>query len=249
MSARLVIAAQKGHADINTRLLTVSVTGHRWNKLAPNDTERLKSELRRVFGIIDHAAQSSDPPHPNRAAGRKGPIWILSGLAEGSDQLAFEVAPVAWRRGAILPFSKDRYTKDFAPDRATGGVDRRSEFTEALAQADVVVELGDTSDASLAYEAAGDQMLAVSDVLIAVWDGKKGDGPGGTESVIATAVETMPVVWIPSVGSSASTVLLTAKTLRDRERAQPGTAQTLMWHIRDVLASPLKPFAPSANGP
>jgi hypothetical protein len=246
MTARIFMSAQKDHADINERLLTISITGHRWNKLTTGDVPRIELELIRVFGMIDHAVQSLSCNHPKRASARKGLIWLLSGLAEGADQLAFRVAPTEWRRAAVLPFSKYRYMLDFAPERATGGVDRRSELTAGLAQADVVIELAGLADATLAYEAAGDQMLAGSDLLIAVWDGKKGAGRGGTESVVEKALNAMPVVWIPSNGSRASTLLVTVDDLRDPDRASGVTADTVTPHIHQIVGSLPKPV-PSAH--
>ncbi len=79
-----------------------------------------------------------------------------------------------------LPFSRDEYERDFE------SAESRSEYRRFLAQATAVLELdGDRSDPETAYLNAGLVMLEQSDAIIAVWDGCKPAGRGGTRPFAA----------------------------------------------------------------
>lgn len=51
---------------------------------------------------------------------------------------------------------------------------------------------------TLFYEAAGREILKQADLLIAVWDGQKARGRGGTGQMVKEAIiNKIPVIWIP----------------------------------------------------
>jgi hypothetical protein len=183
---------------------TVGISGHRWNKIAADAAPRIARQLASVFSEIETAVRDecarNGSPLPT--------LRLISGLAEGADQIAVSSRPDGWWLHAILPFPRARYESDFAPAHATGGVDRRPEFRSALAQAASVVELPDQGDPVLGYEQAGESMLHESDLLIVVWDGLPGSGRGGTQAVIerAMALE-LPVIWIHSDRDEMPTML------------------------------------------
>ena len=176
--------------------ISVGITGHRWNKIPSGEVGRISEQLKLVFAAIDLAVQQS------RRGGSKfhSPIVrLVSGLAEGADQMAIRSRPKGWAVDAILPFPRARYLEDFAPAHATGGIDRRLEFESALAQARSIVELPDQGDAVRGYQHLGEALLQESNLLVAVWDGDPAAGPGGTETVVTRALESgIPVVWICS---------------------------------------------------
>jgi hypothetical protein len=54
-------------------------------------------------------------------------------------------------------------------------------------------------DEIAAYAAAGQRVLEVADLLLAIWDGKPGRGEGGTFDVVSWAQERrLPIIWISS---------------------------------------------------
>ena len=124
-------------------------------------------------------------------AGR--PLRILSALAEGADRLA--LGPVLERTDsklvAVLPLEKYDYLTDFETS------DSKDEFLRLLGAAGEIVELPAQAEREEAYAAAGDYICEHADVLVAVWDGQKGQGQGGTATVVAKARELgLPIAWV-----------------------------------------------------
>jgi hypothetical protein len=219
-----------------TLRFVVGVTGHRLNKIPVEAIARIEHQLSSVFSIVDAAVtrglseQSTDASDPIS-------VRLVSGLAEGADQLAVAVRPKAWVVDAILPFPRGRYRRDFAPENATGGVDRRREFESALAQAQTIVELPDDSDAPRAYQRAGECLLQKCDLLVAVWDGEPRVGPGGTEAIVSSSMAAqVPVVWIHSDRDLAPALVLAL----GQSAAEPTTAPATRKVLEDVVAGILK---------
>jgi hypothetical protein len=103
-------------------------------------------------------------------------VWSM--LAEGADRL---VAKVALQRGiaiaAVLPF--DDYEVDFE------GASRQ-EFEAQLKLCREVVRLS-RSRSPNGYLDAGKEIVDRAGVLIAVWDGTKAEGAGGTAQIVSYA--------------------------------------------------------------
>jgi hypothetical protein len=167
----------------------VGITGHRPNKLDAAARPRLEQQLHDVMHAIADAVRRNSPGRPLR---------LVSGFAEGTDQMAVAAAPLEWSVEAILPFRTTEYLKDFEQSAAGDGRDVRNELLASLARALVVTELptSQTESREQAYLAAGRAMLAHIDVLIAVWDGEEAK-PGGTGQIVKEACDTaVPVVWL-----------------------------------------------------
>jgi predicted RecB family endonuclease len=155
----------------------IAVTGHR--DLRPQDVGALREAVRKILVGIR-----------SRVAGR--PLLLLSGLAEGADQLAAEVAlELGVPLGAVLPMPLDIYRVQM-PEAAQKKLD------ELLALAKMRVELPlegrtpehlRTSNDALAacYEALALFLVRHGQALIALWDGKHSDKPGGTCRVVQYA--------------------------------------------------------------
>lgn len=151
----------------------MGVTGHRWR----SEPAGLRG---RVTGVMEEAA------------GRRQ-VHLASALAEGADRLVAEVAlGMGARLVAVLPLPPDEYEADFE------GEESRAAFRALLGQAAEVIEVGPVaSDRSELYAAAGSAILDRSEVLVAIWDGRPGRGPGGTAAVITEAGERrIPVLWV-----------------------------------------------------
>lgn len=145
--------------------LVIGVTGHR--KLADSV---------RVAARIDEALDKIALEAPSR-------LVVLSPLAEGADRLVAErvLARGGAELEAVLPLSEAEYESDF--DTAAS----KSEFRSLLSRAKAIHRLPAPASREEAYAAAGRFVVDHCDVLIAVWDGKAGDGPGGTADIVAYA--------------------------------------------------------------
>lgn len=160
--------------------MRIGFSGHRPNRLRI-PVVRLRVRLREA---LDHLVSKAATASPDVA---------ISPLAEGADRL---FAAVALEAGltleALLPMPADDYVHTFESPATT------PVFHELLARARRVRQLpGSLADTSAAYAALGRELIATSDVLVAVWDGKPAAGRGGTPEVIAHALAGgRPVVWI-----------------------------------------------------
>jgi hypothetical protein len=120
-------------------------------------------------------------------------LFLNTALATGADQLA----AICGRSSgyfvrAILPFEAREYRKDFAAGEEIDG------FEQALQAADEIVALpGDRADLERAYVLVGESLVEKADILIAIWDGEEGRGPGGTAHVVEMALRSsVPVIHI-----------------------------------------------------
>jgi hypothetical protein len=206
--------------------LSIGITGHRPNKLPKAAIPRIEQQLRNVMDAVERTAVANN-------AGR--PIRLISGFAEGVDQMAVAAAPSQWTIEAILPFPKDEYLKDFEQSAAGNGRDVRSELFASLARASSVTELptppaGARDDG---YLVAGRAMLRQIGLLIAVWDGEEAKS-GGTGQIAREASEAgIPVVWL-SANAERDPVLI--------ERFQNGApiVSAQPWTTALTLARPTR---------
>ncbi len=93
---------------------------------------------------------------------------------------------------ALLPFEPTEYRKDFALG------DEVDYFEQALAAVDEIVALpGDRANLEAAYVQVGESLVKTADLMIAIWDGEPGRGPGGTAHVVELALKSLvPVIHI-----------------------------------------------------
>ncbi len=118
------------------------------------------------------------------------PLVAVTSLAVGADQL---LAKCVVARGgqvhAVLPFRDIERTfavEDLVP------------FRQLLASASVEVLTFEGSDED-AYLAAGKRVVALSDLMLAIWDGLPARGKGGTGDVVQWAIARVPTVHINPV--------------------------------------------------
>ena len=133
-------------------------------------------------------------------------LTVVSQLAEGADRLLIRVVregagerPDDVRLEVILPFHSSVYPALQGFSEAS-----RREFESLLERAASVTEPASVEppdDRSDAYESASRQLVARSDVLLALWDGGPTGGRGGTaETLLDGAVRSKPCVWISTDG-------------------------------------------------
>jgi len=105
--------------------LRVGVTGKR--AILESEVPRIRAALDGVFDALDAFVTTSRAEHQGVLSKEPAILRIISGMAEGADQLAAEVAIARFEReaaqaqpgvrtrlAAILPFAQDEYKKDFA---------------------------------------------------------------------------------------------------------------------------------------
>jgi hypothetical protein len=154
--------------------LVIGITGHR--NLREAEVPALRAQVRTF--LLD--LQDCYPELP---------LVMLSSLAEGSDQLAAQVAlDMGLRVIAPLPMPMHLYREDFHPESL-------ARFERQLAQVEVLT-LPLRPGSSLAaiavpgqnrdqqYAQAGIFISSHCHVLLALWDGRKSDRLGGTAQVV-----------------------------------------------------------------
>lgn len=170
--------AEAGYEIVEIREpgVVVGVTGH-----------RVITDLEPLEAGVSYALEQIEEMFPGE------PVSILSALAEGADRLVIEKA---LERSdphlvVVLPLPADDYATDFSSTAS------KRRFQELLDKAGEVIELPVTKSREAAYEAAGDYVLGRCDVLVAVWDGRAGQGEGATgRNVIAARERGLPIAWV-----------------------------------------------------
>jgi hypothetical protein len=174
-------------------VLNVGITGHRSGVLTAAHVRALRPIVYTVFRQVRDGAlklQESDALLRRSPAAR---LNLHTPLATGADQIAAICARSSgYFVRALLPFEPSEYRKDFAPG------EELDNFEQALAAADEIVALpGSRSDLESAYVRVGESLVVTADMIIAIWDGEQGRGPGGTASVVELALQNqVPVIHI-----------------------------------------------------
>ena len=169
--------------------VNVGITGHRASLLTANLVDALEPIVEEVFRALREAGSAieEDPAFPDSLDFR-----LHTPLASGADQIAAKSAhAVGYQVSAILPFVAEEYRNDFEGAEL-------DEFEGALDAAHEIVALpGARSDAVGAYVHVGKALIDAADIMVAIWDGGEGNGPGGTAHVVELALESsVPVIHI-----------------------------------------------------
>lgn len=143
--------------------MNIGITGHQ-RLDNPKDWEWVERKLEKT--IFDYGKN----------------ITGISSLAIGADQL---FAKLILKSGgtlyAVLPF--EGYEQKF------GTENDRKEYEKLLNQATKTEVLPNADSDEQAYFAAGKRVVELSNVLVAVWNGKKAAGLGGTGDAVQYARE------------------------------------------------------------
>ncbi len=130
-------------------------------------------------------------------------LRLVTSLAEGADTIVAHAArECGYQLDVILPFPKAAYVE--AQQFSTDAKRIFEEFLIDPALLSLLELDGNPDDPRLAdnaYLEAGRLMLAHSDILIAIWNGEREDGVGGTAQILREAIERgTPVIWIKPRG-------------------------------------------------
>ena len=145
--------------------IVVAVTGHR--DIAQEDVAQLTS-------VVSSQLRALSAQHPD------SPCLLLSGMAEGADRLVARCAlDAGWRLAAVLPLAQAEYERDFRDEQSV------AEFRDLLTRAAWVRDLsGGSVSRPDCYRVLGDWLAREAHLLLALWDGSPGNGPGGTADVV-----------------------------------------------------------------
>jgi hypothetical protein len=120
--------------------------------------------------------------------------WLVySSLAEGADCL---FAQHALQYPGVelfipLPLPDEEYLLDFHSEKAI------LIFKTLYGQASDIYQLPPTTNREEAYQAAGEYIVNSVDIMVAIWDGRKEHGAGGTGFVVRLAQQRhLPIAWI-----------------------------------------------------
>lgn len=156
--------------------MRIGITGH--SNLAPSAEPAVMQALTDVL---------ADTP---------APLVGVSCLARGADQVfARVVLDLGGQVEVVLPAADYRERK-VKPENAAA-------FEELLGRARTVRTLPFERSDRAAYMAASEAVLGAVDRIVAVWDGRPGDGHGGTADVVAAAHDRgLPVTVVWPVGAA-----------------------------------------------
>ena len=188
--------------------LNIGITGHRATLLPDGTYEALRPVIDRVFEGLRDAVQNLHSKPRELFDGQTPIIRLHTPLATGADQLAADSARAhGFHVRALLPFAPDVYRTDFEEGH------EREEFSRQLDAADGFFALPcDRSDGDGAYVQVGKAVIAAADIMVAIWDGRAGNGPGGTAHVVELALSAgVPVIHVQvdlTTGSVAEARLL-----------------------------------------
>ena len=185
---------------------------------------RLRPAVAQILGLIARElTRLADDPEAERVYERIGPgappvnLRLVSPLAEGSDRLVAEEALKAgYALYAPLPFPRTEYEKDF-PDSVDA-------FRTLLQRAETLELDGARGELeSESYQEVGRFVVRNCDLLIAIWDGRRERGPGGSAEIIRFATRTgLPVWWIDADGANEPKLIEEPLHLRRPELAPAG---------------------------
>ena len=175
-------------------VISVGVTGHRSQALGEACVATLGDRITETLTLIGEGTRRLFDTRPVCFSAEQPRMRFVTPIADGADQIAAEAAAaLGWEIEAILPFERDYYRATLADDEG------RRRFDALLARATRVLELpGEKGAEPEGYAMAGRATVANCDILIAVWDGLKARGRGGTGEVVEFAISRgTPVAHIP----------------------------------------------------
>jgi len=168
----------------------IGVTGHR--DLA--DPDALRPTIREAVSRLKEMV----PVAPGAGLA----TVVVSALAEGADRLVVEeiLADHDARLEVALPLAAEEYAEDFKTETS------KDVFRSLLARASDRWQAPDGLDRDVAYERAGRYVVDRCDAVIALWDGEKSRGRGGTADIVGYAQELgVPIAWVHTKGDPAVT--------------------------------------------
>lgn len=175
-----ILTTTDGNIGVSSMIaceFVIGVTGHR--DPVASDIIELKKNIVHAIGQVRHSFEDL-------------PVRLVTGMAEGADTLAAEVAlDMGLLVTAVLPMPRAFYEQDFqgpALARLNELLDdpRMDVYEIPLVDGNVGKTELSGDDRVIQYEMLMDFLVRRSNVLLALWDGKLLSERGGTSDVITT---------------------------------------------------------------
>jgi hypothetical protein len=221
-------------------VLSVGITGHRVDALGPEVIASLPERIGSALQMVTEAALAIHAREPTLFSAEPPRFDFVSPLADGADQIAAEAAlALGYKLHALLPFTAGDYRRDMVGEAA------QARFDDLLGRSVTRLELpGERSDEPEGYAMAGRATVAHCDLLIAVWDGLKARGKGGTAEVVETAVmRGTPVIHLrPEATEPAKLLWAAFDPVVDTSGVDPMSERPLdAAHVDQMLTAILLP--------
>ena len=180
--------------------VNVGITGHR--NIPTESRARIEAAISMLLTFIKEAANDIRQSESHKAfldkfsPAQSVRLHILSQLAEGLDRIAAHKGIEAgYKLQTILPMQQDAYMGTFEPNE-----EANQDFYDLLEKSDNIVEIACSNNLEgQAYADASRMMLAHSDILLAVWNGKKTEYIAGTYATMQASKRLrVPIICIPS---------------------------------------------------
>ena len=161
------------------KTIRVGITGHRI--LARTQAKEIETGMLKALSRIARSFPACK-------------FEIVSALAEGADCLFAEIALDFLKAEllAVLPMAQDVYLNDFSSEATKevfGVLLQKSARTPIILPKQISRET--------AYLKAGEYITDHCDILVAIWDGKPAQGPGGTGQIVELARRNKKLlIWI-----------------------------------------------------
>jgi hypothetical protein len=217
----------------------IGVTGHRPAKLPAAGTNGLSGAIECVLKLIQDVVGHLHGEAADLFESTEPALRVVSPLAEGADRLvALQGQVLGFELECLLPFARSQYEFDFRTQES------KMEFHRLLACARSVRELDGCRDTvaqrAQAYEAAGRAALRNCDLLLAIWDGGRPGGVGGTGQIVAEALAmNLPVIWIKAKAPHEALLLEAERSEKASGRVErPLTGGDLSVRLRPFLVVP-----------
>lgn len=138
--------------------------------------------------LIRHALKAVLADLQKHAASVGGELDLYASVAEGADTLCVEVArELGMAVHLLLPMPEAEFEKDFASPEVWARSRKQLDLARQKPGRDSVrVAAGEMTRPDCYYD-QGIQILEAVDVFIALWDGEKARGLGGTEQIVTQA--------------------------------------------------------------
>ncbi|HET8749185.1 MAG TPA: hypothetical protein VFM42_00445 [Sphingomicrobium sp.] len=175
-------------------VLSVGITGHRMDVLPDASVDALRLRIRETLKMVEAAGSALFERECECFAAVPPRMRLVSPIADGADQIAADMAlELGWELQVVLPFERGYYRTTLGNDPA------RKRFDELLGHAGRILELpGSPEREPESYAMAGRATVAHCDLLVALWDGLKARGRGGTGEVVEFAIARgTPIAHIP----------------------------------------------------
>jgi hypothetical protein len=156
--------------------------------------DALRQRIRDTLKMVEAAGTALFERERERFAAAPPRMRLVSPIADGADQIAADMAlELGWELQVVMPFSRDYYRTTLGNEPA------QERFDELLSHAARILELPGSPDREPeSYAMAGRATVAHSDLLVALWDGLKARGRGGTGEVVELAIARgTPIAHIP----------------------------------------------------